>query len=160
MPCHGRCTLRQRMPVTGTLRGRSQQPSAATNAATLASSAPRHVCARARVLPQQARMADDSRVALRCVAAATSCGLLVSWVHSSTQLPPPWNHVSDVLGFTYTAAWSGELFFPCMRGYAGCAGEQVVVSHSTSASMRMPGHRLRSDAACLCSRHVARALPD
>ena len=54
-------------------------------------------------------MADDSRVALGCVVAAVACGLIVSSLHSSTQLPYPWNHVSDVLGFTYTAAWSGEL---------------------------------------------------
>lgn len=56
-------------------------------------------------------MADDARVALRLALGAATIGVVVSCIHTSTSLPPPWNHFSDILGFTYTAAWSVS-FYP------------------------------------------------
>lgn len=107
VPWHSRCAFRHQVPVTVTLRGHYQETSASftANGGSVASY---RMSARARVLSHQGKMADDTRVALGLVIVATTVGLFVGWLHSSTQLPPPWNHVSDVLGFTYTAAWSGE----------------------------------------------------
>jgi hypothetical protein len=109
--CSGRCirhprsSSRHQRPVTVTLRGRWQTLSANTSISG-AWDASYIVCASPRELPHST-MADDARHALGLVLAAATLGLIVSWLHSSTQLPAPWNRVSDVLGFTYTAAWSG-----------------------------------------------------
>jgi hypothetical protein len=68
-----------------------------------------------RIPDTQIRMANPLRSdvlpMVKGGAVVVACGLAASFLHPSSKLPGAWGHLSDVLGVTYTLAWSYS-FYP------------------------------------------------
>jgi hypothetical protein len=72
-----------------------------------------HHCARSadKVTRMNESVRSDVLPLVKGGAVVALCGLAASFLHPASKLPGAWGHFSDVLGITYTLAWSYS-FYP------------------------------------------------